>query len=92
MSTVPKKNDNLFARAVFDVPVDSEDFKNFKFYVLEGSCKKCGVGPYSLVWNSFTQNANDPGKDIFSTVCISCGNRAVHFVKNITLIKDTGST
>jgi len=83
-----KKLPNLKARPIHDAISIDDDIKDFRFYVLEGECIKCGSRPYSLVWYDFLVNKRDPSQNIMKTACMCCGNREIHFVNNIEMMKE----
>lgn len=60
------------------------EFDPINFYVFEGDCRKCGLGPYSLVIYDFKVNSKDSGQSIFKTQCLCCAHRDIHYSANVS--------
>ena len=79
------KRVGMKARPVFDPMMDGDEHQ-FKFFTLEGSCKKCYSSDHSLVYFEFIENKKNKGQSIFRTMCMVCGDRNMNYSKDITVI------
>jgi hypothetical protein len=82
---IARKSD-LRARPIFDDRLDGDE-NAFRFYVLQGTCRKCRSGPNSLVIQDFKNNKN-PRMAIFKTVCLCCGDKDMYFGRDTPKAED----
>lgn len=75
----------LRATANLDTPIDDLDVA-FSFYTLEGHCKKCNIGDFTLIVTDFKHNKIDQKESIFRTVCMCCGSKDIYLAKQVSLI------
>lgn len=74
----------LKAVPVWDPPETAiNDKQPLHFYVLEGKCRKCGLGDNTLVFYEFKLNTKDADQSIFKTQCLSCGHRDIHYSSSV---------
>jgi len=75
----------LKATANIDTPVDDLDV-TFSFYTLEGMCKKCNTGDFTLIVTDFKHNKSDQKESIFRTQCMCCNTKDIYYAKQVSLI------
>jgi len=75
---------SLKAIANSDEAVDSLD-NSINFYTLEGRCKKCNVGDYTLIVYDFIHNKSDQKESIFRTQCMCCSSKDIYYAKQVSL-------
>ena len=73
----------LKAVPIYDQAVDREDTHPLKFFVLEGRCKKCGMGDNCLVYYNFRFNQSDKMKSVFKTQCLCCGKKDNYYSSQV---------
>lgn len=82
---IVRKSD-IRARPIIDEKLEGDEVA-FKFYVVQGHCRKCKCGPNNLVIYDFKNNKN-PRLAIFKTICISCGDKDMYFGRDIPIAED----
>lgn len=82
---IVRKSD-IRSRPIIDEKHEGDDFA-FKFYVLQGHCRKCKLGPNTLIIYDFKHNKN-PRLAVFKTRCIVCGDKDMYFGRDTPIAED----
>lgn len=80
------RKSNIRARSIIDPKLQGDD-RAFRFYVMQGNCRKCKVGPNNLIVYDF-ENSKNPRMAIFKTLCLCCGDKDMYFGRDTPIAED----